>query len=237
MKTLDDVKALLMKDADGTELYEVVSNAIHQERERGKGLVKAVQQKLEVVDSVLKELGFNPVTNDLSTFQTDLKGKLANGEKNGKELTGKDARLQNLETSLTNLTNQLTTSNEKATKFEKSYKHGILKEALNSKLGGKIFSADIHAKDIIREGSVVLEEDNKTVKWKDGDELKDLDVGIKAYLDSHPDDVINDQRPGPGGKPGGKPKAGKTMSKGEFNSLRPDARMEIIKKGEVQVVD
>ena len=67
-KTLDDVKSVLTKSDDGEELYEVVSNAILQERTKAKGMVGETQQKLDKFSSAMKDIGFDPTTIDLEGF-------------------------------------------------------------------------------------------------------------------------------------------------------------------------
>ncbi len=232
MKTLDDVKAILMKDADGVALYDVVSNAILQERNKGKGLVTEVQTKLDRAFSTLKAIGFDPAAGDSDTFVSDIKGKLESVDKSKEKLSDSEKRLQSFESSIKTLTENLSKSTEKATRFETAYKGGIMKDALITKLSGKLHGAEAHVKAIIADGLVSLADDNKTVLWKKGNETIELDKGLSEYQEANKRDIINDQRPGSGtGNPGGGDTSRKVMPMGEFEKLSPVDRMKYMKEG------
>ena len=231
MKTIEDVKSALTKLDDGQDLYEVVSNAILQERNKGKGLVTEVQRKVDAYLGGLKTLGFDPQTGDLDGFTGEIKGRLENGKDAGKKLTDTEKRLLEMEKTISSLGNKYSESEEKARKYKQSRDNAVIKDALLSKLKGKIYSAEIHAKDIIREGLAVLDEDGQTVLWKNGDDNTDLSKGLQTYMDSHKDDIVNAQKGGGGGSASSGEPSGKLMNRSAFMQLSPSERVVFTKEG------
>lgn len=232
-KTLDDVKSVLMQSDDGNDLYECVSNAILQEREKGKGMVKDVQSKLERVNSVLSQMGYDSTSVDLDSFALEIKSRLENAKTNGKKLTTTEQKLQDLEGSIEQLKSALADSQTEANTFKTNYKNSKIMSILQPALSDKLYSADIHSKDIIREKMVALSNDEKSVVWVDGDNQVDFATGLQKYLDLHKSDLKNNQKPGSDSKPsqGDYNPDIKRLSKSAYDKLNPYDRAKFFKNG------
>jgi len=230
-KTLEDVKSALTKLDDGQELYEVVSNAVLQERAKGKGLVQSVQAKHDVLLNGLKLLGYDPATDEIDTFAGGVSEKIKNGSAAKEKLTTEQQRMSDLEKTVSKLTKEVSDSKQTATNFQSKYTNSILKDALMKELSGKIYSAEIHAKDIIRENLVALGEDGKTVTWKNGDDAVKLDEGIQGYFDSHKDSLVNKQNGGSGGSGGGGSAGTKSLPRSAFDNLSLTDQLSHVKDG------
>jgi hypothetical protein len=235
-KTLDDVKAELMKLTDGTELYEAVSTAVLHERNMGKGLVKDVQAKLDLVHNHLKTIGYDPTSQDLETFAKNVKEKfekLPAVEKKNKE---SDTELSELRRLTDALQKDLVKEKEIRTAKETKLKTQTLQGILMPKLQGKIYSADVRVKDLIREGRVELSEDDR-VTYKLGTEVVDLEKGLAAYFEENKAELINTQKPGPGGGPSKSSTPVKEMTRTNFDALPPTEQMNFLRKEGGKVVD
>ena len=229
VKTLEDVKAVLMKDADGQELYEVISTAVLHERNMGKGLVRDVQLKLDTVNNHLKTLGYDPST-DIETFAKTMKEKIERVPGVEKKMKDGETELSTLRQSYDTLSKDLAKEKEIRTLKEDKLKMQTLQSILMPKLQGKIYSADVRVKDLIREGRVILNEDDK-VAFKVGTEVVDLDKGLVAYFEENKAELMNVQKPGPGGGPTNTLTTGKTMTRAEVDALSPPEVAKFFKEG------
>lgn len=229
-KTLEDVKAILKKDADGDELYEAVSTAILHERNMGKGLVKDVQIKFDNVLGQLKTIGFDPANSDVETFTRNVKEKIEKIPAVEKKSKESDTELSELRRLTDALQKDLVKEKEIRTQKETKLKTQTLQSILTPKLAGKIYSADVRVKDLIREGTVELSDDDK-VMFKVGNELVDLDKGLITYFETNKAELINTQKPGPGGGPSKGTAPTKILTRTEFDALTPTDAMKFIKEG------
>ena len=229
-KNLEDVKAILMKDADGQELYEAVSTAILHERNMGKGLVKDVQSKLDLIHGHLKSIGYDPTSSDLETFTKTVKEKIEKIPAVERKSKESDTELSELRRLTDALQKDLVKEKEIRTQKETKLKTQTLQSVLMPKLQGKIYSADVRVKDLIREGRVELSEDDK-VSFKIGTEVVDLDKGLAAYFEENKAELINTQKPGPGGGPSKGTTPTKTLTRAEVDALPPAEVSKFFKEG------
>lgn len=224
-KTLDDVKAVLMKDADGIALLESLSGAILHERELAKGMVKETKETLDKVKGSLKELGWEDSV-DIVGFTSGLKTHVETAKNSGVKLTESEKRMQTLEKQLAEMSDWKT----KAQSAEKSIRDKNLISALEAQFKGKIFSAGVRAKDLVRDGEVDFDADGKTVVFKRGSDIVPLEKGVSEYLAANKDDLVNGQKSGADvGSPGGVTTLGKTMKRADYERLDPDSKQSFFK--------
>jgi len=237
MPTLDDVKSALLKDGEnGEELYKVVSGAILNAKNDRKTHVQNLEAQNSRLLEAAKELGYDG-TGEISGFISETKKAIETGRANTEKLTGEQKRLQDLENQIKSVSaNFAKSESERIALIEKANKSKV-KDAVLPLLKGKIFSAELRAETIANSGKAKLSDDGK-VLWVEGEEQMDLAKGVESYLSApeNKDDLRNSQQPGPGGKPGGEPAPGKTMTRSAFLALSPQDQSAKVHEG-VAVVD
>lgn len=243
-KTLDDVKAILMKDADGVELYEAVSNAVLQERNLGKGLVRDTQNKLTKAIDALKRIGVDPTSGDLDASMIDLKAKLDKAQEleaslteKEKKVTGTTAEIQRLEKAIKTMQDERIADRAKAEKAERSLRNRQIKDAVVPRMKDRIFSADIRAERLIESGMIDMDETGKIIYKHNGESL-DLEKGLEEYFKepSNKDDLKNSQLPGAGTNGSAADRNVKSMARADFDKLGPEERANFLLKEKGNIV-
>jgi len=238
-KTLDEAKKALLGLEGGNDFWEAISTwnlgSVKDEKDTGIRISKEYKGRLESVNKVLTDLGFNP--SDIESFGKSLKDKLEKGKTATDNLSTSDERMQSMETKFSSLETKLTESEGKASKFENSLKHSTIKEALLKALSPSMYSADIHANNIISNGLAVLSDDNKTVMFKDGESTIDFEAGIQKYKDANKESIKDTQRGGSETSPSKGSTGENSISRAEYNKLTPEAQGVHMSKKDADVFD
>jgi len=230
-KTLDDVKQALEGLDGGIELYEAVSNAILHEKNRGIKETQEANRQAKVAKDALKALGYDATTQDLEGFVASINEKLETGKGSSEKLSATEQRFRAQEKKTLELQSALEKTISELTDERTKNTHAVMKDALLKAFSGKIYSAEVHAKDLIRDGKVALNDD-KTISFIHGENKLDFDAGIAKYLESNQDAIINAQRGGPGGGPtSSSSSSSKVMVRSAYDKMDPFQAAEYIKGG------
>lgn len=237
MPTLEDVKAVLTKEKNGNELFEVVS-ALASEATTHKTGLSTLHSTHNKVLNELKALGYTG--GELSNFVNEVKTKLESAQaaqnqlgETGRKLTEEQKRFLDLETKLSEITGKLSATEQSAQKAALALKQKTIKEAVLPKLKDRIFGADLRAEKLIADGLFTTDE-NGSIIFKKGDTVFDVDKGIEEYLKdpANADDLKNTQRPGMNGGAGMNGNSGaKVLARSAFEGLNPNAQHAFIKDG------
>jgi hypothetical protein len=224
-KTLDDVKAVLTKVEGGDELFEVVNAIALKAASTEKGF-NSLQSNYDKILAAAKGIGFDG--GDFSSFAGSLKEQLAKASEADSKLTAEQRRLKEIESQLGNVSKLLTEQTAKAASLETERKNALLQDALLAKFRGKIYNAELHAKDLVRDGIVSIGEDGKTINFNGAD---DLDKGVLQYFEKNKDSLISEQRAGAGGGASKNTLGAKQIQRADFERMTPDAQYKFITDG------
>jgi len=232
-KTLADVKKALEGLEDGgQELYQAVDSAILHERNMGKGLASDAQKKADAMRAAIAKLGYNDAAGmDIDNFISDVQTKLEKTNDAFQKLSKEEQNAATYKGELEKMQKALEQTREEAKSFQTGLQNATIRSALKEKLSGKIYSEDLHADNIISKGLAVLNADNQTVQWKEGDTLLSIDDGIAKYFEQNNDSLINTQRPGPGGGPNDALNPAKVKKRSEYDAMHPNEVKEFLADG------
>lgn len=226
MPALEDVKAALVKLENGQELYNVVADSIASAQNDRKSEVQTLKSQTEVFSSVLKELGFEVGKTNPQEFVSSVKAKLSTGEQTMQKLTSEQQRIEELSKGLSEFRSKYETA-------ESNRKSQLAKELLSKAMTGRIYGSTAYANELIRNGEVVLSDDEKSLVWKNAESF---DKGLSYFFDSHKSDLINSQNGGSGAGDRSSGANAKTMSRAEFDKLDPEARKTFLLKDGGEIV-
>lgn len=235
MPNLEDVKAALtnseiFKGDNGKELFEAVSNAVLNAKNDRKNHVAQLEKDIKVYKEAVSKLGYDG-TGEISSFADETAKALEAGRANADKITGDQGRIATLEKTLKTLTDKHAEAEKKAADLQEKQSASVVRNAVFSKLNGKIFSAELRADTIARDKLAVIGEDGKSVMFADGDNLIDLETGIQKYLEANKEDLKNSQRPGAGGQPSTGGGSGKVMARSAFSQLSPQDQAAHVNAG------
>jgi hypothetical protein len=187
-----------------------------QEAEKARFIAEAKKiradiDKLKPFKAALEEAGFDG-TMELPEFIASLKTAV-------KEVKDKPAKTE-LERQLAALTAQVKGLNDAKAEADREKdqlrqerKSAILRERLMKDVGEKLVNGEDTVKLLIHEGAVDLEEDGKTIIFKNGDVSTPYDKGVKDFLKARELSLKDKQRGGAGSNPGeGNPKITANMT-------------------------
>jgi len=229
--SLDDVKTYLSGKDGGVEAYDFVNTAILNERSTYKGRVSELQGKYGVLSNALSKLGYDSSNGqDLNAFVQGIVDKVAKVEDSGKKLSASEQREAERDSKIADLSNRFEQSQTELTAERAKTTNALMKGDLLKAFNGKLFSAEIHAKDLIRENKVKLK-DGKTV-FIDGENEIAFDTGVSGYIEANSESKINQQKGGAGssGSSGGSSQ-NKVVAESAFNNMSYSERDVFIKDG------
>lgn len=187
------VKEALEAIDGGDVLYQNVLDSIDAEKTKGIQIANKANSeahKFRKYKSTVESLGFNPEEADLDSWSSNIKETISNSteyQQKLKELPAKNKELDELKTTVNNLNSKL---------IEKE--NAVLASRLGKRLGENLYSADLHAKDLVNSKKVKLGDDGESIFFVNGDEEIDFDTGITDYIEKHSSDKRNTQRSGSG---------------------------------------
>lgn len=237
MPTLEDVKTVLTKAENGSQLYEVVS-ALANEAQTHKTGLSTLHSTHNKMLNELKTLGYQG--GELSSFVGELKTNLEKvkeleekASNSNKNLTAEQQRFKSLEDTVESLKRTAKENQERADKAAGQLKNRTIKDAILPKIKERMFGAELRAERLINEGVVVLSDDGKIV-FKKGDIVLDVEKGLEEYYKDpvNSEDLRNNQNPGSGGNgSNGSRMNGKTMARATFEGLTPTAQQAFLADG------
>lgn len=118
-------------------------------------------------------------------------------------LQQKDMTLADVTKKLNDITTQFTTAQQELVSERMKAKTEKIKGVLLDSFKGKVYAHDIVSGDLVSSGRVDLDNTGKVVFVNEDKTTKKLEDGIKDFMTSRPDLVINEQRPGGGSRPTG----------------------------------
>ena len=243
-KTLNDVKAAIANHQDSKELIELLTSLgiKAEEADSAKQGVVSMQTNHDRLIGELKAIGYagGPAT----PFLTEVKGKLdkakdleAKAAEAASKLTGNDAKINMLETTIKTLTDTVTAEKAAREQSAAALRNRQLKDYIVPRLKDRVYGHDLRAEKLIESGRVVMNAIGQIV-FKDGEQMIDLDKGIETYLQSpeNKDDLKNTAAPGAGTGGQGGNSSGKKMAKVDFDKLEPAQRSDFLLKEHGEIV-
>lgn len=230
-KSLESVLSTLKGVEGGEELSKDVEGLVLHERNFGKSQVEQLRSKNSELLSALKSVGFEE-GSEIEGFSKALKEKIELANKSREQLSAGEQQVLQLQRQMDEINSKLSKETELRTKAENDRKLSTINSSLMNKLTKRIKAPDVHAKNIITDGLVDLSDDGKTVIWKDGEAVVDLDKGLESYFDRYKDTLINEQKPGGNGSGSkGSDSSAKVMKRSAFENLSHSERRQHVLDG------
>lgn len=231
--SLELIKKFLKENGKGSpELSEAhIDAAIEQartesqENESKRYIAEAAKirkdiDKFKPFKAVIDELGFTGTVDELPAFLETLKKK-ESGADGGKAKTELEKQVAALGNQLKSLTEENRVAKEREGTLQRERKSAILREKLMKDVGDKLIGGDARVQLLIHDGLVDLDEDGKTIVFKNGDTITPYDGGVKNLLKTFESDLKDNQRAGAGTAAGaGRPKPDPNMSLADMLKLK-----------------
>lgn len=204
IKSLEEMKAALKDVEKSEDILSFHVEAVEAEKNRGISEKRRANEEakgLRAYKKALEGIGYNNKL-DLDEFMEALEEKLEAAENVDPQKTSEtEKELKKLRRDFEKQQKTLEEERERAQKIKTESDRRTLSSKITEAIKEKVYGADLVAENLIANGRVVLE-DNGDISWIDGDDTKSFDDGIKAYIESRPDIVRNNQRGGAGSPPG-----------------------------------
>lgn len=232
--SLELIKKFLKENGKGSpELSEAhIDAAIEQARtesqeaEKARYIAEAKKiradiDKFKPFKAVIDELGFTGTVEELPAFVESLKKSKESGADGGKAKTELEKQVAALSNQLKSLAEENRVAKEREVSLQRERKSAILREKLMKDVGEKLIGGDARVQLLIHEGTVDLDEDGKTIVFKNGDLSTPYETGVKNLLKTFEADLKDNQRAGAGTAAGaGRPKADPNMSLSDMLKLK-----------------
>ena len=199
-------KAKIEAVEDGAEAYAFHVQSIETEKQKGieeSRKNNTENQKLRKYKMALEKLGFEGDEAALDTYvdqMSELKNKATAAEQTKLSLDEVNTKLHELQTNFTKSQTDLAAERQRATELKIGSDKKAIKAKLVENLTGKVYGHDFVADGLINSNQVVLG-DNDQIFWKDGENQIPLEDGLKKFIETRADIVINATRPGANSTP------------------------------------
>lgn len=199
----NEFKAALEAVNGGPDLINFHLTQVDAEKQRG---ISEVQKRNKEAENLRRfKLGFEALGYD---GNTDINDFVSGLRQTTEEVSQKSVTVQELQRQLQKLSadfktvqTDLVREREIAQELKDKAKRETIKASLIDALKDRVYGHDFLSNDLINSGRVDLTEDNKIVFINEDKSQIGFDDGISKLLESRPDIVKNNQRPGGAAQP------------------------------------
>lgn len=199
----NEFKAALEAVNGGSDLINFHLSQLDAEKQRG---ISEVQRRNKEAENLRRfKMGFEALgydgNTDINEFVSGL--RQTTEEVSQKSVTVQDLQkqLQKLSTDFKSVQSELLNERQVAQELKGKAKRETIKASLIDALKDKVYGHDFLTNDLINSGRVDLTEDNKIVFLNEDKSQVGFEDGISKLLESRPDIVKNNQRPGGAAQP------------------------------------
>lgn len=199
----NEFKAALEAVNGGSDLINFHLSQLDAEKQRG---ISEVQRRNKEAENLRRfKMGFEALGYDGNTDINEFVSRLrqTTEEVSQKSVTVQDLQkqLQKLSTDFKSVQSELLNERQVAQELKGKAKRETIKASLIDALKDKVYGHDFLTNDLINSGRVDLTEDNKIVFLNEDKSQVGFEDGISKLLESRPDIVKNNQRPGGAAQP------------------------------------
>ena len=203
MLTSEEFKAAIASLENGQDLLEYHHSAVEHEKQYGKTEYSRKDkeaQSLRKYKKLFKELGWDG-ESDPEEFATKTQEVLTGRQEQGNtDLANLNKQLTKLQKDFEKTQTELETERTQRAELQKVNRLKTIESTLTPKLSEEFYDANYLIKALIADQAVDLNEEGQVV-FKKGEDVLDMDSGLKWLSETHADARKNKQNPGSSSQP------------------------------------
>lgn len=201
--TSEEFERALKSLENGESLLEYHNDTVSKEKQYGMKKYDskdAEAKSLRKFKSVIKNLGWDG-ESDPEEFVALVNEKLVGRQDDDNSQLGElNKQLKKLQKDFETTNKELQTEREQKTQLQQQNKIKTIESTLSPKLSEQFYGSNFLIKALLADGQVDLSDDGQVV-FKRGEDVLDLDAGLKWLGETHADARKNTQKAGSGSQP------------------------------------